>query len=83
MMRPLESLAIGTAIKFDEAVPEGMLTGIPDLASFKSALRLCAKDRAGVCYMMKAGGTLRTARLSNHSLSNAGPALRRKKSAWT
>lgn len=71
MMQPLEGLTFGVAIKFEETVPEVMLTCISDLAAFKNTLRFYAKDDVGVCYIMKACGMLRTVCVSNHSFSNA------------
>ena len=71
MMQPLEGLTFGVAIKFEETVPEVMLTCISDLAAFKNTLRFYAKDDVGACYIMKACGMLRTVCVSNHSFSNA------------
>ena len=70
MMQPLEGLTFGVAIKFEETVPEVMLTCISDLAAFKNTLRFYAKDDVGACYIMKACGMLRTVCVSNHSFSN-------------
>ena len=71
MMQPREGLAFGAAIKFDQTVPEVMLTCISDLAAFKSALRIYTHDDTSAYYIMKAGGMLRTVCVSNHSFSNA------------
>ena len=71
IMQPLEGLAFGTAVRFDETVPSAMLTCISDLAAFKSALQIYAQDDAGACYIMKASGMLRTVRVSNHPFGSA------------